>query len=197
MKPPEPDPAYRMRRRLPVPAASHIVLDGFIDVRGCRQLRAAMDAGIAETAEVLADGVAADTTARLACVVEIDPPARVAVERRIDMVRAELSARSGLPLGRREGSGFVRYFEGGYYRRHRDRATDGGWPGAARRRLAVVVFLNGDFTGGELVLHAESGDDPVRITPRTGMLVAFDAGQSHEVRTVTSGIRDVIVDWFY
>ena len=39
--------------------------------------------------------------------------------------------------------------------------------------------------------------DALEITPREGLLVAFDAARLHEVRPVAGGIRDVIVDWFY
>ena len=56
-----------------------------------------------------------------------------------------------------------------------------------------MVFLNGDFRGGELALI----DARVDIVPREGLLVAFDAGTLHEVLPVGDGTRDVIVDWFY
>jgi predicted 2-oxoglutarate/Fe(II)-dependent dioxygenase YbiX len=121
------------------------------------------------------------------------------VEARLDASRDELASRCGVPLGDREGSAFIRYPEGGFYRPHRDRAIDTAWPAAAGRRLAVVVFLNDEFSGGELLIHPEVPSDgaPMRITPRQGSLVAFDAARLHEVLPVENGARDVIVDWFY
>ena len=44
---------------------------------------------------------------------------------------------------------------------------------------------------------ADEPGDPLEITPREGLLVAFDAARLHEVRPVAGGTRDVIVDWFY
>jgi predicted 2-oxoglutarate/Fe(II)-dependent dioxygenase YbiX len=180
----------------------------FLDPAACREVRAAMDRGAADAAEVLADGVALDGEARRAASIDIDPCTLAAVEARLDEVRDALAARFGVELHGREGAGFIRYSDGGFYRPHRDRGGDAGWPAAARRRIAVVVFLNsaaadgpGDFRGGDLVIYAESPDDEsrdsIRITPRAGLLVAFDAARLHEVRPVAGGVRDVIVDWFY
>ena len=67
------------------------------------------------------------------------------------------------------------------------------WPEAARRSVAVVLFLNGDFEGGLLRLFA---GETIEIAPQAGLLVAFPADLLHEV-TVVSGTRDAVVDWFY
>ena len=158
-----------------------------------------MDRGVAESAEILADGPALDREARRALIIEVDPATLAHVETRLDAARGDLSARCGVPLGGREGAGFIRYSHGGFYRPHRDRAMDADWPGAARRQIAVVVFLNAGFTGGELVIYPDAPHDetPIRVTPRQGSLAAFDAALLHEVRPVAGGTRDVIVDWFY
>ena len=158
-----------------------------------------MDRGAVEPAEILEEGAALDVQARCASLIDVDPPTLAAVEARLDAVRSDLSARCGVPLGGREGVGFIRYSEGGFYRPHRDWAIDPDWPGAARRRIAVVVFLNAGFSGGELVIYPETpyNDTPIRVKPHQGSLAAFDASLVHEVRPVAGGIRDVIVDWFY
>jgi len=169
-----------------------------------------MDRGTAEPAEVLGDGVVLDRAARRACSIEVDPSAIAAVETKLDAVRSDVAAHYGLPLDTREGPGFLRYAEGGFYRRHCDRAAESAWPGASRRQVSLVVFLNssrsaspkGEFSGGELVIFQEEADgrqagEPIRIVPRQGCLVAFHAAMAHEVRPVAHGARDVIVDWFY
>ena len=161
-----------------------------------------MDRGVSEPAEVLHDGVALDVAVRRASSIEVDRATLAAVEGRFDAARSSLSARCGVALTGREGAGFIRYSDGGFYGPHRDQGDDPQWPAAARRRIAVVVFLNaGGFSGGELVIYpepsTESLRDAVEIPPREGLLVAFDAGRLHEVRPVAGGIRDVIVDWFY
>ena len=39
--------------------------------------------------------------------------------------------------------------------------------------------------------------EPIEIVPLQGSLIAFRAATAHEVRPVSVGVRDVIVDWFY
>ena len=109
-----------------------------------------------------------------------------------------------MTLGVREGSGFLRYLPGGFYRPHRDRGDVPSWPGASHRQLALVVFLNtardaGDsegFTGGVLRLYPDDSG-PIDIVPSEGALVAFPATVLHEVTRVGEAVRDAVVDWFY
>jgi predicted 2-oxoglutarate/Fe(II)-dependent dioxygenase YbiX len=177
------------------------IIADFLDPAICRDVRIAMDRGAADPAEILDDGMALDEEARRASSIEVDPATLAVVEERFDAARSSLSERCGVPLSGREGAGFIRYSDGGFYGPHRDCGHDPHWPAAAQRRIAVVVFLNSvGFMGGELVIYpASQADwhDPLEITPREGLLVAFDAGRLHEVRPVAGGTRDVIVDWFY
>ena len=182
-----------------------------------------MDAGVGEDAEVLQAGeeaAAAQVTIRFATGVEVAAGALSAIETALDAVRPTLEAFFDRPLVEREGSGFLRYGPGGHYRPHRDWAEVAGWPGAARREVAVIVFLNsgraanmpGEFDGGWLRLYpgdaadetggpagptASPGAATLDIVPRAGTLVAFLARQWHEVTPVTAGTRDVVVDWNY
>jgi predicted 2-oxoglutarate/Fe(II)-dependent dioxygenase YbiX len=185
------------------------LIPDFLDPATCHEVRAAMDRGTGEPAEVLSGGIGLDEFARRATSIDVDTRTLRAVEERLDATRDLLSARCGTALGGREGTGFLRYAEGGFYGPHRDQGHHAEWPPASERRISVVVFLNsaeddrqaGEFVGGELVIYrgvppVEEGD-PIRITPRAGLLVAFDAARLHEVRPVTKGVRDVIVDWFY
>ena len=190
-------------------AAEPTLIPDFLDPATCREVRTAMDRGIAEAAEVLSVGIALDESARRATSIDVDAGTLRMVEERLETSRDVLSARCGMVLGAREGTGFLRYAEGGFYGPHRDQGRNAEWPAASQRRLSLVVFLNsarddpqgGGFVGGELVIYRGSppvgADDPIRVTPRAGLLVAFDATRVHEVRTVTRGVRDVVVDWFY
>jgi predicted 2-oxoglutarate/Fe(II)-dependent dioxygenase YbiX len=185
------------------------LIHNFLDPATCRAVRAAMNRGIVEAAEVLEGGVSVNEYARRARNIDVDAGTLRTVEERLESSRGVLSARCGMVLGSREGSGFLRYHEGGFYGPHRDQGTDAEWPAAALRRLAVVVFLNsaqddpqgGDFAGGELVIYRDSlptgSQGSIWVTPRAGLLVAFDAARLHEVRPVIRGVRDVVVDWFY
>lgn len=192
------------------PASEGIYLaPHFLDAGTCRHLRAAMDRGAPEPAEVLQLNISLDLNARRASSIEIDPAAINAVETSLDAARHAIAAFYNVPLATREGPGFLRYAAGDFYRRHRDRANDASWPGAARRLVSVVVFLNsssprpalGEFSGGELVIFPEPLDDvaaeAIEVVPRQGSLVAFHAATLHEVRPVAGGMRDVIVDWYY
>lgn len=168
-----------------------LLIRGFLDDATCRAVREGMDRGEIEPAEVLAGESAIAGEVRRAASVEVGPATRALVERRLDEQCDALAAYFGVELAGREGSGFLRYGNGDFYRPHRDRADVASWPGAARRLLTVVVFLNaGGFTGGVLRV----GDDAV--VPAAGLLVAFPADALHEVTTVRGGVRDAVVDWF-
>ncbi len=176
---------------------------GFFDRATCGRLMQAMDAGGAEEAEVMDEGFDLDVAVRRAMSVEVSPAALAEVEAALDACRDRLSEFFSIPLAAREGAGFLRYVEGGFYAPHVDRADVESWPAAARRAVAVVVFLNGSrnasgdgtFDGGVLRVYDAGG--PIDVVPRAGLLAAFRADALHEVTEVRGGVRDAIVDWFY
>lgn len=162
-----------------------------------------MDAGVAEPAEVLEDGTRIRDDVRRASSIEVAAELQDAVERRLDAIRDAVAGFFDLTLTEREGASFLRYVEGGFYKPHRDRGVTPEWPGAARRQVAVVVFLNssriidhrGDFTGGALQLYVDA--EAVEVHASRGLLVAFPADVLHQVTSVGQGTRDTIVDWYY
>lgn len=178
-------------------------LRAFLSPVECLAIRKGMDAGEAELAEVLDAGIHAEMDVRAATVIDPAPNLVREVEARLESCREVVMAGLGLPVAEREGAGFLRYPEGGFYRAHRDRGDDPEWEGAARRAAALVIFLNtsraassaGEFDGGVLRLFLRGGD--VDITPEAGLLVAFPADVLHEVTEVRGGTRDTVVDWFY
>jgi len=180
-----------------------IRIKGFLSPADCLAIREAMDVGALEDAEVLGDGIHRQSLVRNAALVE--PPDRLidAIEARLESCRRLVAEALGLGAGDREGAGFIRYPEGGFYRPHRDRGHDPQWAGAARRAIALVLFLNssrdaspdGDFAGG--VLRLLGPDEAVDVLPEAGTLVAFPADVLHEVTEVRGGTRDTVVDWFY
>jgi predicted 2-oxoglutarate/Fe(II)-dependent dioxygenase YbiX len=176
---------------------------GFLSPEECRRVRAAMDRGAAEAAEILEAGVTAQPRTRNASLIEPGTDVIDLIETRLESARDSIAASLGLPLGDREGVGFIRYPPGGFYKPHRDRGEDPQWPAAARRAAAVVIFLNssrevsraaGDFDGGILRLLEPPAET---LVPQAGLLVAFPAGVLHEVTDVRNGTRDTIADWFY
>ena len=180
---------------------SPFYIEAFLDGVTCRRFRALMDGGAIEPGEVLDDEIGFDADVRRVASIDVDPSARSEIEGRLDAAREAVGRHFGLTLTDREGVNFLRYERGGFYLPHVDRAVIESWPDAARRQVALVVFLNtsaaqpgpSEFSGGELCLI----DARVDVVPREGLLVAFDAGLLHEVAPVAQGTRDVIVDWFY
>ena len=176
---------------------------GFMTPAECLAVRWAMDRGVVEQAEVLAGGIQGDPGVRRATLIEPDPNLVGEVEARLETCREPVAKTLGMAVADREGPGFIRYPTGGFYRAHRDRGDDSAWEGAARRAVAIVVFLNdgrdggspGEFDGG--VLRLFLSDASVDIVPEAGLLVAFPADVLHEVTEVRGGTRDTIVDWLY
>ena len=178
-------------------------LPGLLTAEECLAIRAGMDAGVEEAAEVLGAGIHQETSVRAARVIDPAPGIVRDVERKLESCRERVSAAAEFEVGEREGAGFLRYTAGGFYRAHRDRGHDPEWGGAARRAIAVVIFLNtsravspaGEFDGGVLRLLLPDGD--IDLIPEAGTLVAFSADVLHEVTEVSGGTRDAVVDWFY
>jgi predicted 2-oxoglutarate/Fe(II)-dependent dioxygenase YbiX len=171
------------------------IVRGFLDEPGCRVVRRAMDLGSTEAAEVLDGGtagrIALRDEVRRAASIEVEQGVLDRIERRLDGQRDATGAYFGLTLTGREGTGFLRYRDGDFYRPHRDRGHIDAWPGAALRQVTVVVFLNDSgFTGGILRVGGTA------VPPEAGTLVAFPSGTLHEVTTVLGGIRDTVVDWY-
>jgi predicted 2-oxoglutarate/Fe(II)-dependent dioxygenase YbiX len=182
------------------------IVNDALDVETCRSIQSAMDVGVAEPASVLGDSVDVEVETRRATDIEVEDDVIAMVESRLDAYRDAIAAFYGLPLQDREGCGFLRYDAGGFYGPHVDRADLPSWPGASRRQITVVLFLNSSddaapadaFGGGVLRVFPRGLDDEaVDIAPRRGLMVAFPAALPHEVTVVTHGRRDAVVDWFY
>jgi predicted 2-oxoglutarate/Fe(II)-dependent dioxygenase YbiX len=176
----------------------------FLSAEACRRIRAAMDLGREEPAEVLGSEARLERTVRRVSSIEVDAATLADVEARLEATREPIEACHACRLSGREGVGFLRYQPGDFYKPHRDRGVVESWPGAARRRISIVVFLNSagredaaaDFTGGTLRL-LDGSPDPMAIVPEQGCLVAFSSSRLHEVTRVHLGTRDTLVDWFY
>lgn len=189
-----------------VPPGRLFVAADALGEQDCERVRSAMTAGATHAAEVLDDASEIRPEARRAADVEVADDVLALVESRLDSYRDAIGAFYARALHAREGSGFLRYDDGGFYGPHVDRADVPSWPDAAWRSITVVLFLNssqetdpaGGFTGGLLRLFPLGPcGAAVDIAPRRGLLVAFPAEMLHEVTRVTSGRRDAVIDWFY
>jgi predicted 2-oxoglutarate/Fe(II)-dependent dioxygenase YbiX len=91
----------------------------------------------------------------------------------------------------------LRYKPGGEYKPHADSENwvveDKQWRRDINRDLSVLLYINDDYSGGEIVFP----NFGVGLKPAAGMLVAFpsDHRYVHTARPVTAGIRYAIVSW--
>lgn len=83
----------------------------------------------------------------------------------------------------------VRYAAGGKYVDHRDGPT----PGALRRVVSVVSYLNDRFTGGETTF-SELG---FSVSPLTGSVIVFPPEYLHRADPVMRGKKYVITAWYH
>ena len=183
------------------------VRPGFFDEAACASVRAAMDRGPAEAAEIYVGGYVLDEGVRRTFDVVVDPGTVRTVERAFADVRPDVSRFFGETLSAAEGPGFLRYPTGGFYRAHRDHVDEPGQEFS--RCVSLVLFLtdadrgvgDGRCEGGSLrlygVLDPAQETVPLDVSPVAGTLIAFRSHVLHEVLPVTGGVRDAIVDWFY
>jgi hypothetical protein len=100
-----------------------------------------------------------------------------------------------------------RYQVGHYFRPHYDRRDE--LPGGAgTTRFSLMIYLNQGFGGGDTVFYEDKRgrgssrkrNNKVlhRVTPRTGMGLAFDHDVLHEGAEVTDGIKYAVrTDLYY
>ena len=109
----------------------------------------------------------------------------------------EIIPRTGRSIDWYEQPQLLRYSSGGYYVYHSDaydyEIEQGAWRKAADRDISLLLYLNDEYTGGELEFKRLS----YTLRPKAGMLVWFpsDIRYEHMARVVRSGRRYVIVSW--
>lgn len=88
-----------------------------------------------------------------------------------------------------ESFSVLRYEVGGEYKPHSDGDT-----GNLHRRVSGLLYLNGDFEGGEL--HFPNTD--MKIKPEAGKLVLFPSNfcYVHASTPIISGTKFCVVSWF-
>ena len=149
---------------------------------------------------------------------DADAPARLGVEatggrvtdkvdtgeRRADIVAAVARAFKGpvaAAFGRRvewfENPQVLRYGPGGVYGLHADSEhfvkSEDRWRKIIDRDVSILLYLNEDFSGGELSFPHFN----YRYRPRAGDLLLFPshAHYAHQALPVRSGVRYVVVSW--
>lgn len=160
-----------------------------------------------DPAQVVRDGVKqSDEQFRRGTCVDLGRHA-VAVQDLLLAALPALEGHFGVSLSGCDRPKLLTYRRGDFFKAHRDRGHDERLPLIARRRLTAIVFLQDGagkqtYGGGELFVYLTAPDVPVasgrtRVTPDTGMLLAFPAERFHEVKRVRWGERRTIVSWFH
>lgn len=85
----------------------------------------------------------------------------------------------------------LKYEKNNHYKFHVDHFKD------LSRTLSIVIILNNDYEGGELVFKNTMNDEEVKIRPIAGSVVIFPSNflYPHTVKPVTEGTRYSIVAW--
>jgi predicted 2-oxoglutarate/Fe(II)-dependent dioxygenase YbiX len=75
-----------------------------------------------------------------------------------------------------------------------DKDGNNTWVKAVDRDISIVLYLNDDYSGGDLVFPGQA----ISVQPRQGMLVAFPSTHHfvHQEQLITAGQRLVLVNWF-
>jgi len=132
--------------------------------------------------------------------VDIEPIKEVVFELMQHAVRDVLNPFFNVTIKDSEMPQILVYHPGGHYRPHIDAEAifnDNGtlkWVKSTDRDISMVLYLNDDYEGGEIVFPKQA----VIIKPRKGMLVAFPSNHHflHGVNPVVRGTRYAIVNWF-
>jgi hypothetical protein len=109
----------------------------------------------------------------------------------------QIIPRTGQTIDWYEEPQLLRYTSGGYYVYHSDaydyEIEHKAWRKAVDRDISLLLYLNDEYTGGELEFKRLS----YTLRPTAGMLVWFpsDVRYEHMAKLVTSGRRYVIVSW--
>jgi len=91
----------------------------------------------------------------------------------------------------------LRYSRGSHYKPHSDsdviNPATGRWRKAQNRDYSLLIYLDEDFEGGELIFPNFN----YKLRPEAGMLAAFpsDWRYLHGAMPVLSGVRHAIVSW--
>jgi Rps23 Pro-64 3,4-dihydroxylase Tpa1-like proline 4-hydroxylase len=87
----------------------------------------------------------------------------------------------------------LKYEEGGFYTIHHDHHS------AAPRTLSMILFLNNDYKGGELIFHGPKKEtEKIRtVHPEPGRIIVWPSNflYPHSVEKVTKGTRYTVVSW--
>jgi SM-20-related protein len=131
------------------------------------------------------------------------------LKQRLLQIQPALEQHFGIGLGGCESPEYLLYHPGDFFKAHRDGGGSEVNEEIRRRRVSVVIFLNGQspepaedaYGEGQLTFYGllegpqwEKCAFPLEAEP--GLLIAFPSDKWHEVKPVSHGRRFTVVTWF-
>ncbi len=177
-----------------------LVVDNFLDPATLDMVLTDVraTAGAAATVHGLGTPRKVVPSVRHASLLTVSDVTRSLVDQRLSDLKPALAERFGVALSGHEPPQFLRYETGGFFVAHQDGNTPLTRDASRNRRVSIVIFLNTQYAGGELMFHAPypNGDTRQAVVGAAGSLVAFRSETTHEVMMVTGGERYTIATWF-
>ena len=151
-----------------------------------------------------------DPDVRRTRLVSVSAGSRDLIQASFGALRPRLECHFGLALHAWQPPQCLVYSAGGHYVPHADSAT-GPRVGTVlqARKISVILFLNDHaeaagpdvYGGGALTFWGLFGDSRLNghglpVSGHAGLLIAFPSHLTHEVETVTHGVRYTVVGWF-
>jgi predicted 2-oxoglutarate/Fe(II)-dependent dioxygenase YbiX len=124
-------------------------------------------------------------------------PRKMAIELLTDAYRNRVDPHYGVETEWFEIPHILRYTSGGKYIYHSDSENwdqeQKRWIKGADRDYSCIIYLNDNFTGGNLALPYLN----IRLHPRTGLLIVFPSDHrfTHAAEETLSGLRYALVTW--
>jgi SM-20-related protein len=183
-------------------------IDDVLDDAARAELVAELDRTHGAPATVLSadPGGKVQAAVRRSTRIAVSPEVCALVKQRLMDHKSRIEAHFGVEVGACEDPQFLRYETGDFFVPHQDGNTPMIHDESRFRRISAVIFLSqrsdepapDTYGGGELVFHGPYSGPPERVaaSARPGSLVTFRAETTHEVTTVTHGVRYTIATWF-
>lgn len=172
------------------------VVKHFFEPRVCDAIVGEMKTTKASAATVYGKGNSGSVDANVRNTLRVVPSNETVdlVTQRLLSCKQTVEEHFSLTLDECEDPQFLRYREGDFFVAHQDGNTGLLRLDTERRRISTVIFLNREYSGGELVFTNLTSKHQMPAEP--GTLVAFRSETTHEVTPVTHGERFSIASWF-
>ena len=129
------------------------------------------------------------------CIIDDPQFARQIFERIRDHLPSTYRDQGGLQLlqvaGLNERFRILRYKFGHYFMAHQDGCFDRP-DGSETSRCTVMIYLNGEYTGGHTHIFSDDGYESLPVTAEPGLVFVFDHQLMHESPVLKTGIKYAI-----